>query len=96
MLAFRGLSGVELAKMITACREDGKATAPISRWLNGTNPVDPNIIGWMTELVRAKALELGGAIIEWPAKGSITIGVANLKGGVGTTTVSPPRFRLRK
>lgn len=37
------LSGVALADKVSALREDGKRTAPetISRWLNGTRPVDP-------------------------------------------------------
>ena len=89
-MMYLGLSGVALAKMITTCREDGKTTAPetVSRWLNGINPVEPSLIGWVTELVRAKALKDGCALITWPARKSITIAVANLKGGVGTTTVS--------
>jgi hypothetical protein len=89
-MAYLELSGVALAKMITACREDGKTTAPetISRWLNGTNPVDPNVIGWMTELVRTKAVSLGQGLVHWPSRGSIMIAVANLKGGVGVTTLS--------
>lgn len=84
------LSGVALAKMISAYRDDGKVTAPetVSRWLNGTNPVDPAVLGWLNELIRVKALSLRGSIMEWPAKQSILIAVTNLKGGVGNTTVS--------
>lgn len=89
-MTYLELTGVALAKMITACREDGKTTAPetVSRWLNGTNPVDPNVIGWMTELVRAKAISHGQALVHWPSRGWIMIAVANLKGGVGVTTLS--------
>jgi hypothetical protein len=89
-LAYLDLNGKGLAGLISACRDDGKATAPetVSRWLTGINPVDPAVIGWMTELVRAKALARGGAVMKWPTRQSLTIAVANLKGGVGTTTVS--------
>jgi hypothetical protein len=84
------LTGKALAKMISAHRDDGKVTAPetVSRWLNGVNPVDPAVIGWLNELLRTKALNLKAAVIEWPEHKSILIAVTNLKGGVGTTTVS--------
>lgn len=45
-------------------------------------------IRWLSELLRAKALGLNAAIIQWPQSKSIVIAVTNLKGGVGTTTVS--------
>lgn len=85
-----GLTGKGLASMISTHRDDGKVTAPetVSRWLNGSNPVDPAVIGWLNELLRARALELKAAIIKWPQSKSIMIAVTNLKGGVGTTTVS--------
>jgi hypothetical protein len=35
-----------------------------------------------------KALDLKAAVIEWPKRKSILIAVTNLKGGVGTTTLS--------
>lgn len=85
-----GLSGVALAQLITSYREDGKVTAPetVSRWVSGTNPVEPALLGWLTELVRRKALSLNVAVINWPSKGSMLIAVTNLKGGVGNTTVA--------
>lgn len=84
------LTGKALAAMISSHRDDGKVTAPetVSRWLSGTNPVDPAVIGWLNVLVRAKALALQAAVIEWPERRSIMIAVTNLKGGVGTTTLS--------
>ena len=50
------LTGVALAERVSALREDDKRTAPetISRWLNGTNPVNPFLMGWITELVRRR------------------------------------------
>ena len=57
-MKYLGLSGVELARMVTALRDDGKVTAPetISRWLNGVNSVDPCLLGWLGEMVRTKML----------------------------------------
>lgn len=85
-----GLTGVALAEMISSMRDDGKETAPetVSRWLNGTSPVEPALLGWLKELMRAKALESHQAVISWPLKRSVAIAVANGKGGVGTSTVA--------
>lgn len=85
-----GMTGVALAEMITSMRDDGKVTAPetVSRWLNGTNPVEPAVMGWLRELLRTKAYELRSPLMTWPTKRSMMIAVSNLKGGVGTTTVA--------
>lgn len=84
------LTGKALADMISAHRDDGRATAPetVSRWLNDTNPVDPAVMGWLRELLRNKALALRGSVMQWPPGGSMMLAVTNLKGGVGKTTVS--------
>jgi hypothetical protein len=57
-MKYLGLTGVDLARMVTALRDDGKSTAPetISRWATGVNPVDPCLVGWLQEMVRAKIL----------------------------------------
>ncbi|WP_338523982.1 AAA family ATPase [Pseudomonas batumici] len=83
------LSGTRLAERVTELREDGKRTAPetISRWLNGTNPVDPFLIGWITEMVRSKLRDQSKPTVRLP-KGGLIIAVCNLKGGVGKTTVA--------
>lgn len=83
------ISGAALADEVTAMREDGKRTAPetISRWVNGTNPVDPFLMGWMTEKMRSKLRAQTRPRAELPKDGLI-IAVANLKGGVGKTTVA--------
>lgn len=87
---FLDLSGVGLARMISDCREDGKVTAPetVSRWLSGTNPVDPAVIGWLTALVRVQVRAMPPPRLVWPAKQSIMIAVANRKGGIGKTVVA--------
>lgn len=83
------LSGVALADRVSALREDGKRTAPetISRWLNGTRPVDPFLMGWIAELVRSKLMSEERSRVVLP-NGRIVIAVANLKGGVGKTTLA--------
>jgi hypothetical protein len=83
------LSGVALADKVSALREDGKRTAPetISRWLNGTRPVDPFLMGWIAELVRSKLVSQERSRVILP-NGRIIIAVANLKGGVGKTTLA--------
>ncbi len=83
------LSGVALAEQVSALREDGKRTAPetISRWLNGTRPVDPFLMGWIAELVRSKLISQEPSRVVLP-NGRIIIAVANLKGGVGKTTLA--------
>lgn len=82
------LTGVALSETVSALREDGKRTAPetISRWLNGTNPVDPFLMGWITELVRSKAGKNIQPMVELPKPGLI-IAVVNPKGGTGVTTL---------
>lgn len=82
------LTGVALAERVSALREDNKRTAPetISRWLNGTNPVDPFLMGWITELVRSKVGKNIQPMVELPEE-SLIIAVGNLKGGVGKTSV---------
>jgi hypothetical protein len=84
------LTGVALADQVTALREDGKRTAPetISRWLNGTNPVDPCLMGWVTERVRAKAREINKPQLTFPQNRGVVIAITNMKGGVGKTTVA--------
>jgi len=88
-MRFLDLSGTKLAEQVTAMREDGKRTAPetISRWVNGTNPVDPFLIGWMTEMVRAKLSGQNNPRAILP-HGGLVIALCNLKGGVGKTTVA--------
>lgn len=87
-MQFLDLSGVALAEQVSAMRDDGKRTAPetISRWLNGTNPVDPFLMGWMTERVRAKLFKSVQSMVELPKDGLI-IGVVNTKGGTGVTSL---------
>lgn len=83
------LSGVALADKVSALREDGKRTAPetISRWLNGTRPVDPFLMGWIAELVRSKLVSEERSWVRLP-NGRIIIAIANLKGGVGKTSLA--------
>lgn len=83
------LSGVALADKVSALREDGKRTAPetISRWLNGTRPVDPFLMGWIAELVRSKLISEERSWIRLP-NGRLIIAIANLKGGVGKTSLA--------
>ena len=87
-MQYLDLTGVALAERVTALREDEKRTAPetISRWLNGTNPVDPFLMGWITELVRSKVSNNIKPMVELPKDGLI-IGVVNLKGGTGVTSL---------
>ncbi|MGY3306367.1 hypothetical protein ACVK1X_005695 [Pseudomonas sp. PvR086] len=87
-MQYLDLTGVALAERVTALREDEKRTAPetISRWLNGTNPVDPFLMGWITELVRSKVSNNIRPMVELPKDGLI-IGVVNLKGGTGVTSL---------
>jgi hypothetical protein len=89
-MKFLNLSGVALAERVSALREDGKRTAPetISRWLNGTNPVDPFLMGWISELVRSKLRDKDIPILRFPRNKGLIIAVTNVKGGVGTTTVA--------
>lgn len=88
-MKYLNLSGVALAEKVSALREDGKRTAPetISRWLNGTRPVDPFLMGWIAEMVRSKLLTDDEPRVQLPKEGLI-IAIANLKGGVGKTTVA--------
>lgn len=88
-MKYLNLSGVALAEKVSALREDGKRTAPetISRWLNGTRPVDPFLMGWIAELVRSKLMTSDEPRVHLPKEGLI-IAIANLKGGVGKTTVA--------
>ncbi|PLP87461.1 hypothetical protein CYD26_21410 [Pseudomonas sp. FFUP_PS_473] len=83
------LSGVALADKVSALREDGKRTAPetISRWLNGTRPVDPFLMGWIAELVRSKLVSEERSWVRLP-NGRFIIAIANLKGGVGKTSLA--------
>lgn len=87
-MQFLDLSGVGLAEQVSAMREDGKRTAPetISRWLNGTNPVDPFLMGWMTERVRVKLFSTVQPMVVMPKDG-LVIGVVNPKGGTGVTSL---------
>ncbi|MGM0832446.1 MAG: hypothetical protein ACQEUK_06375 [Pseudomonadota bacterium] len=84
------LSGVALARRLSTYRDDGRVTAPetVSRWLSGTNAVEPSVLAWLEELLRTKALASPRPIIKWPKKRSIVIGVTSSKGGVGTSTVA--------
>ena len=52
------LSGVALARRLSTYRDDGRVTAPetVSRWLSGTNAVEPSVLAWLEELLRTKAL----------------------------------------
>ncbi|VVO96147.1 hypothetical protein PS865_02601 [Pseudomonas fluorescens] len=88
-MKYLDLSGIALADRVSALREDGKRTAPetISRWLNGTRPVDPFLMGWLAEMVRSKLLRQDTPHVRLPKDG-LVIAVANLKGGVGKTTVA--------
>lgn len=85
-----GLSGVSLAAMITRYREDGRVTAPetISRWLNSGSPVEPAVLGWLAEMLRAKVMEQKPLLIEWPASNTITIGVCSFHGGSEVTPIA--------
>jgi hypothetical protein len=85
-----GLSGVALAELVTSMRDDHKTTAPetISRWLTGTSPVEPAVMGWLREMLRAKVMRTEQSIVKWPSKSSVVIAVSNYKGGVGKSTVS--------
>lgn len=87
-MQYLDLTGIALSENASALREDGKRTAPetISRWLNGTNPVDPFLMGWITELVRSKAGKNIQPIVELPKPGLI-IAVVNPKGGTGVTSL---------
>lgn len=89
-MKYLNLSGVSLADQVTALREDGKRTAPetISRWLNGANPVDPCLMGWITERVRGKVRGIRAPHLIFPAGKGLKIAVTNMKGGVGKTTVA--------
>ncbi|WJV23183.1 MULTISPECIES: ParA family protein [Pseudomonas] len=89
-MKYLGLSGVGLAEKVSALREDGKRTAPetISRWVNGAKPIDPFLIGWITELVRADLRQHDKPLVQLPSGKGLIIGVTNLKGGVGKTTVA--------
>lgn len=88
-MKYLNLTGVSLAKRVSELREDDKQTAPetISRWLNGTRPVDPFLMGWIAEMVRSKLLRQDEPRVQLPNDG-VVIAVANLKGGVGKTTVA--------
>jgi hypothetical protein len=85
-----GMTGVALAAELTKMREDGKETgAPtVSRWLNGASPVEPAVLCWLRELIRAKAKNLARTAIAWGPKKSLMIAVSNMKGGVGVSTIS--------
>lgn len=87
-MQYLDLTGVALAERVSALREDDKRTAPetISRWLNGTNPVDPFLMGWITELVRSKVGANIQPMVELPKDGLI-IAVVNPKGGTGVTSL---------
>lgn len=88
-MKYLDLSGVALAEKVSGLWEDGKRTAPetISRWLSGTRPVDPFLMGWLAELVRSKLMTQDDVSVRLPSEG-LVIAVSNLKGGVGKTTVS--------
>lgn len=88
-MKFLNLTGVALADKVSALREDGKRTAPetISRWLNGTAPVDPFLMGWIAEMVRLKLMTQDHSRVDLP-DGYFVIAVAGMKGGVGKTTVA--------
>lgn len=89
-MKFLDLSGVSLAERVSAMREDGKRTAPetISRWLNGSNPVDPCLMGWITEMVRARLNADDRPLVRLPHNKGLIIAVTNIKGGVGKTSVA--------
>lgn len=89
-MKFLELSGVALADLVSALREDGKRTAPetISRWVSGAKSVDPFLMGWITELVRTKVRKQDMSLVRLPKDGGLMIAVTNLKGGVGKTTVA--------
>ena len=88
-MTYLNLSGIALANRVSALREDGKRTAPetISRWLNGTLPVDPYLLAWLAELVRSSLLRQNITHVRLP-KAGVVIAVTNTKGGVGKTTVA--------
>ena len=88
-MKYLNLSGVSLAEKVSALREDGKRTAPetISRWLNGTRPVDPFLMGWIAEMVRSKLMTHDEPRVRLPKEG-LVIAVANSKEGVGKTSVA--------
>jgi hypothetical protein len=89
-LKLLGLSGATFASMLTELRDDGKTTTPatVSRWLTGSSPVEPAVMGWLRELLRNAMLASNTPIIRWPAKRSITFAVGNLKGGVQVSTIA--------
>ncbi|WP_146010668.1 ParA family protein [Halomonas heilongjiangensis] len=60
----------------------------VRRWVNGASSVEPAALAWLAELLRFQALASTKSIITWPSKQSITICVANMKGGTGKTTVA--------
>jgi hypothetical protein len=85
-----GISGSTLARELSQVRDDGKETgqATVSRWLTGASPVEPAVLCWLRELLRAQAKQRTKSTICWNAKKSLLIGVGNSKGGVGTTSIA--------
>jgi hypothetical protein len=62
------IAGVTLAQELTDMRDDGRETvaATISRWLNGVSPVEPAVLCWLRELVRARVRQKrGGVQLMW-------------------------------
>lgn len=84
------MSGQDLVQMLSVRRVDGKevVSATVSRWLSGTSPVDPAVLGWMEELVKAKAKSSIRPSVKMPEGGSLCICVASPKGGSGDTTLA--------
>lgn len=71
-------------------RDDGKETgqATVSRWLTGNSPVEPAVLCWLRELLRAQFRQHARSPLSWGSKKSLLIGVGNFKGGVGTSTIA--------
>ncbi|MFM0673143.1 hypothetical protein [Paraburkholderia sediminicola] len=84
------MTGASLAQELTQMRDDGKETgqATVSRWLTGTSPVEPAVLCWLRELLRARVRQHGRSPVAWGGRRSLQIGVGNFKGGVGTSTIA--------
>lgn len=85
------LTGASLAREMTAIRDDGKQSTPatISRWMNGTSPVDPAVMLLLRERLLSAARTRLGNKATWPGgQKRIVIAVGHGKGGVGASCLA--------
>lgn len=90
-MKYLGLTGVDLARKLTAFREDGRKTAPetVSRWLTGKVPIDAGVMAWIDQSVRFKACRSVEAMVTYPSnKKSLVIGFANIKNDFSTSLLA--------